>query len=279
MRSDVVVVGGGIVGLCSAWYLRKAGAEVTVLSRDPVPGGDASEGNAGMIVPSHVVPLSAPGAVSQGLRYLTSRTSPFYVKPRLDPEFIRWLWRFWRSCTDSHVAFAAPVLRDQSLESIRLLSELQGEIGDFGWEQTGLLMVYRSEKHREENLRAAELAESLGLRVRRLDADRTLGLEPGLRPETQGSVLYEDDGRVDPSALLARLRAALSANGVIQRDGVCVAALRRNSGSRVEIRLVDGERVDCSAVVLAAGAWTGELAATLGVRVPVQPAKGYSLTF
>lgn len=278
-RSDVVVVGAGIVGLCSAWYLRKSGAEVTVLSREPLPGGDTSAGNAGMIVPSHVVPLAAPGAVSQGLRYLLSRTSPFHIKPRLDPGLIRWLWRFWRSCTEAHVRSAAPVLRDLSLASVGLLTELQIEGGDFAWEQTGLLMVYHSEKYRSENLWAAELAESLGLRLRRLDGPSTLELEPGLRPETLGSVLYEDDGRVNPSALLARLREGLVAKGVALEEGEPVVALERPSGGGVLIHLEDGKKVEAGAAVLAAGAWTGRIAASTGARVPLQPAKGYSLTF
>jgi len=276
---DVVVVGAGVIGLCAAWYLRKEGAEVTVLSRSPVPGGDASSGNAGMIVPSHVVPLAAPGAVAQGLRYLTSRSSPFHIKPRVDPELIRWLWRFFRSCTEAHVARAAPVLRDQSLASVRLFSELQSEIGDFAWNQTGLLMVYHSEKCRGENLSMAELAESLGLRVCLLDADETLEMTPGLRPETRGSVLYEDDGRVNPSALLARLREGLSAAGVLHAEGPGVVALDQRGSGRVAVRLEGGSSVETGAVVLAAGAWTGRLASTVGARVPVQPAKGYSLTF
>lgn len=276
--TDVAVVGAGVVGLCSAWYLRKAGAEVTVLSRTPIPGGDASAGNAGMIVPSHVVPLAAPGAVTQGLRYLTSRSSPFHIKPRFDLDLARWLWRFWRSCTEAHVTHGAPVLRDQSLASLGLLSELQSEIGDFAWEQTGLLMVYCSEKYRMENLGMAELAESLGLRIRRLDAGETLALEPGLRAETLGSVLYQDDGRVNPSALLARLKEALEQRGVVHREGPGVVGLERVTRGRLRIRMDDGDTLEAGAVVLAAGAWTSRLARLLGARVPVQPAKGYSLT-
>jgi len=278
-RPDVVVVGGGIVGLCSAWYLKKAGAEVTVVSRDPLPGGDASAGNAGMIVPSHVVPLAAPGAVAMGLRYLMRRSSPFYIKPRLDRDLIRWLWRFWRSCNRDHLQSAAPVLRDQSLASVRLFTELQDEIGDFHWKQTGLLMVYRTEKYRSENLWMADLAQALGLRVRLLDARESLEYEPCLSEDTLGSVLYLDDGRLNPSALLARLRDGLRASGVTFREGQEVEGLDRVSGDGVQVRLGNGESVTAGSVVLAAGAWTGRLAAGLGVRLPLQPAKGYSLTF
>ena len=276
-RSDVVVIGGGIIGLSAAWYLRRAGIGVTLLSRDPVVGG-TSAGNAGMIVPSHVVPLAAPGAVSEGLRYLLSRTSPFYIKPRLDPELVRWLWRFMRSSTEAHVAYAAPFLRDQSLASVRLFSELQEEIGDFAWSQTGLLMLYHTEKYRKDNLQSAELAESLGLRVRHLDGPGTRELEPSLRTEPLGSVLYEDDGRVNPSLLLARLREALLAGGATLREGADVRSLAKGREGRVQVRLGGGERIEAERVVLAAGAWTGRLARPLGARLPIQPAKGYSFT-
>lgn len=275
----MVVIGGGIAGLASAWYLRKAGAEVTVVCRQPLPGGDASAGNAGMIVPSHVVPLSAPGAVSQGLRYLLRRNSPFHIKPRPDPDLLRWLWRFWRSATEEHVAHAAPVLRDHSMASLRLFEELQEELGDFSWKQTGLLMAYRTERYREENLRMADLAASLGLRVRSLDRKETLDRNPRLRPDTEGSVLYEDDGRVDPAALLARLREGLGRAGVTFRQDSDVVGLSSRSGGGAEALLAGGQVVSGDHLVLGAGAWTGQLVRGLGEWIPLQPAKGYSLTF
>lgn len=276
-RTQVVVVGGGIIGLCTAWYLQKAGAEVTVLSADSSRPG-ASSGNAGMIVPSHLVPLSSPGALSEGFRHLLSRRSPFYIKPRLSLDLLRWLWRFVRSCSDSHVSYAAPFLRDQTLESVRLFSQLQAEIGEFGWKQTGLLMLYRSEKYRAENLETAELAQTLGLRVRAMDAQETRTLEPGLRTQVSGSVLYQDDGRVDPPLLMERLHDALMASGVEVREGAVVERVTTGAGGTPRLQLQSGEEVEAETVVLAAGAWTGRLARPLGVRLPIQPAKGYSLT-
>lgn len=274
-RSDILVIGGGIVGLSTAWYLRRAGASVAVLSRDPVATG-SSAGNAGMIVPSHVVPLSAPGVISQGLRWLLNPASPFYIKARLDPDLLRWIWTFRAHCTSRHVAYAAPILAGLSLASVRLYDELQDTIGDYGWLQTGLMMVYRSEKYREENERGADVAAALGLRIRRLDEAATRAIEPAIRSRVTGSVLYEDDGRVDPDALLARLAAALRVAGVRIEEGVDVRSLERTaSGMRVSTKVGAHE---ADRVVLAAGAWSSRLARTVGLRLPVQPAKGYSIT-
>lgn len=274
-RSDVVVIGGGIVGLSSAWYLRKAGLDVTLVSRDPV-GVGTSAGNAGMIVPSHVVPLAAPGVISQGLRWLLNPASPFHIKARPDPDLIRWLLTFRSHCTDRHVAYAAPILAELSLRSVRLFEDLQAEIGDFGWRQTGLLMVHRSTKYRDDDWRAADVAEGLGLRVRRLDEAGTRAAEPGIRSDVLGSVLYQDDGRVDPDAFLHLASSALREAGVKIEEEVEVTGLSASTGS-VHVATPRGTIV-ADTVVLAAGSWSAALGRMLGSRLPVQPAKGYSIT-
>jgi D-amino-acid dehydrogenase len=272
-RTDVLVVGGGAVGLSAAWYLLRAGCEVRIVSRDRI-GVGASAGNAGMIVPSHVVPLSAPGVIAQGLRWLANPESPFHVRLRPDPDLARWIWRFRAHCTPAHVAYAAPILRTLSMTSVDLFSGLQDEIGDFGWRQTGLMMLYRTEKYRVENLKAADTAESLGLRVRRLDGRGVLGVEPDLRSDADGGVLYEDDGRIDPEAFLSRLAVELERRGVEIRDGVTVRSVGKRIGGTTTVHTDRGD-LGASTVVLAAGAWGGR---TGPVRLPVQPAKGYSVT-
>lgn len=275
-QTDVIVIGGGVVGLCAAHALRRAGREVTVLSRDPI-GQGASAGNAGMIVPSHLIPLSAPGVVAQGLRWLGNPTSPFYIKPRLDLDLARWLLVFRRHCTARHVAHAMPILRDLSLASADAFAALQDDIGDVGYAQTGILMLYHTPKARQESLKQADQAEAAGLQVERLDAAALHALEPGLRTPAEGAVRYHQDGRIDPDALLHRLARALRADDVPLLEGVKVEALEARGDAVTAVRTAQG-LFRARTIVLAAGAWTPLLARTAGLRVLVQPARGYSLT-
>lgn len=270
-QADVVVVGGGAVGLCTAFFLRRAGREVTLLSREPI-GIGASSGNAGMLTPSHVVPLSAPGVVAQGLRWLAKPDSPFYITPRLDVDLMRWLWTFRRHSTEAHVRHGVPILRDLSLASVRLFEEIQDTVGDVAFAPTGLLMTYRTDKARKGVLADAAIAEAAGLDVERLDAAGLRDLEPGLVTPAEGAVYYRQDARVDPDAFLSQLSAWLRDHGVAILDGMEVEAVADGS-----VRTASGT-IRAEAVVLAAGAWTGRLAKPLGGRVPVQPARGYSLT-
>lgn len=272
-RTDVLVVGGGAVGLSAAWYLLKAGRSVTVVSRDSI-GTGASAGNAGMIVPSHVIPLSAPGVMAQGLRWLVNPESPFHVRMRPSSDLARWIWRFRTHCTPEHVAHAAPILHELSTASVRLFAELQAEIGDFGWMRTGLMMLYRSEKGRSGNLRDADTAERLGLRVQRLDASNVRATEPGLRSDVSGGVLYEDDGRIEPEVFLSRLSEALSSGGVEIREGLTVRSVGPTGNGRTTV-VTDAGDFQAESVVMATGAWGGS---TGPEPLPVQPAKGYSLT-
>ena len=275
-RADVIVIGGGAVGLCAAYALQRAGREVTVLAREPV-GEGASAGNAGMIVPSHITPLSAPGVIAQGLRWLLNPESPFHIRPRADLDLARWLWSFRRHATAAHVRYAAPILRDLSLASANLFAEMQADLGDLGFGQTGLLAVYGNAKTRKAVLEAADLAESVGMEVERLDADALRTAEPGLRTATDGAVLYPQDGRIDPDALLRKLAAHLRERGAVIHSGVTVEGFETQDGHITAVR-TDAGPMRAETVVLAAGAWTGRLAEAVGERVPVQPGKGYSIT-
>src|SRR5712671_3600540 len=114
---SLAIIGGGVIGLCTAYYALRKGYQVTLIERGPADHDSCVIGSAGMIVPSHFVPLAAPGMVATGLRMMANPASPFYIRLRLDSGLLRWGWRFWRAATAAHVERAAPLLRDLSLAS------------------------------------------------------------------------------------------------------------------------------------------------------------------
>lgn len=276
-HADVVVIGGGAVGLCVAYYLREAGREVMVVEKDKVEEG-ASSGNAGMLVPSHAVPLAAPGVVSQGLRWLFNPESPFYIKPRLDRALLSWLWAFRGFCNERHVQAAMPVLRDLSLASVDLFADMAALDGlDFCFERRGLLMLHNTEKGHKDNHKYAALAQSIGLDVTELDEEALRALEPGVRSAATGAVYYRDDAHLSPNRFLEGLRAYLAQRGVVFATETEVLGFD-NAGTRLTaVRTTQGA-VAAEEVVLATGSWSEALARPLGLRLPVQPAKGYSVT-
>lgn len=276
-KYDVLIVGGGIVGLCSAFYLQQAGARVLVVDRAQYSEG-ASTGNAGMIVPSHIIPLSAPGAIARGIKWLMNPESPLYIRPRANPAFLKWLWLFQKHCTDSHVQYAVPILRDLSLLSVELLDEMCSLPGfeNVALTHNGLLMLHNSDKAAADNEDLADIAERAGLDIERLNRDETLELEPALKTDMTGSVFFRQDASIDPEKLLRALETRLRAGGAQFEEGE-VTAFERSDGS-VRSVILNSRRIRADSFVLAAGSWTPILTRKLGANISVQPAKGYSIT-
>ncbi len=273
-----VVIGGGVIGICSAYYLARAGWDVTLVEKDDICAG-SSYGNGGLVVPSHSVPLAAPGVWLKGLRWMLSPESPFYIKPRLSPELMSWLWRFRRFCNPEHVRRALPVLRDLSYASLALFRELAAIEGfEFGYHQDGALAVFRTEKGYEEGLKEARLLSEGGVATKILDAGAAGALEPGLAPGVVGGILFPDDAHLIPDAFVRGLAAIVERMGVRLRTGTEVLGFRRAGPRIVAVETTRGD-LQAGEVVLAAGAWSPGLAAALKLRVPIQPAKGYSVTY
>ncbi len=175
-----VVIGGGIIGLSCAYYLQKSGWHVTVVDKSDL-SDSCSYGNLGMIVPSHFVPLAAPGMVSQGIRWMFNNKSPFYVKPSLNPELISWGWKFVKSAMPKHVERSAEYLLELNLFSKKLYEELATQPGfDFSLEKKGILMYYKTEKVGEEEIHLGEKARRMGLDVEALTQEQVQQLEPGI---------------------------------------------------------------------------------------------------
>jgi D-amino-acid dehydrogenase len=278
MSRRVVVIGGGVIGVCSAYYLARAGADVTVVERGDVAAG-SSYGNAGLVVPSHAVPLAAPGVLWRGLRWLANPESPFWIRPRLDPALASWLWRFQRHCTDAHVRRTMPVLRDLSQASLALYEELAALPGlDFGFRRDGVLTVYRTAEGLAGGRHEAELLESVGIGAKLLDAAAARALEPALAPGITGGLHFPDDAHLTPDRFvrgLARVAAGLGVRVQTQTEALGFA----RAGRRLTAVETTRGPLSCDEVVLAAGSWSPGLGRALGVSVPIQAAKGYSVTY
>ncbi|SVE32249.1 uncharacterized protein METZ01_LOCUS485103, partial [marine metagenome] len=177
---EVLIVGGGVIGLCCGWYLSKAGCRVTIIDRDPSRKSACSDENAGMIVPSHFIPLAAPGVISQGLKWMLNSKSPFYMRPRLDPALWSWCWKFYRHSNASHVENSKCLLSAMSLESRRLFLELADEL-DFDLATRGLLMLCQTEAGLEEEAKVAAMGREVGVDAEVCDAVRVRELDPDIQ--------------------------------------------------------------------------------------------------
>jgi D-amino-acid dehydrogenase len=274
---SVVVVGGGVIGLSCAYYLSRAGHKVTLLERGALHHDCCSLGNSGMVVPSHFEPLASPGMVGYGLRMMLRRTSPFGFKPNLDPDLVRWGWIFARSCRPANVERASVLLKDLHMASRDLHRELSIESKDaFELKESGMVMLCQSERALASELKVAEHAESLGLKVRRLTRLDVELLEPHTRVRGAGGVHFLDDCRLNPQALHAWLQTTVEDLGVDIRYGTSVDDVVVEGDKVKAVRSSHGD-LSADEFVVAAGAWSGRLAKRFGFRMPLQGGKGYSM--
>jgi D-amino-acid dehydrogenase len=278
MPSRIIIIGGGVIGLCSAWYAVQRGHRVTLLERGGPDHDGCSFGNAGMVVPSHFVPLAAPGMVALGLKWMWNPESPFYVKPRLSRDLLGWGWKFWRAANAAHVARSAPLLRDLGLASRACFEELAARSGaDFGLVRKGLLMLCKTPHALEEEARTAAQANELGLPAEVLTAPAAAALEPNVRMDIAGAVYFPKDCHLSPSQFMAALRQWLAEAGAEFSWSTEVMSWRAR-GDRVAAVVTSRGEFEADDFVLCGGAWSGTLLRDLGLRLPMQAGKGYSLT-
>lgn len=275
---DVVVIGGGVVGAACAYYLLRGGWNVTIIDRGKF-GQACSHGNCGFVCPSHVLPLAEPGAVFRTLKAMFRKNSPFYIKPRVDPQLLRWLWKFARRCNTRDMLNAGRYRKEMLISSLSLYEELLAEEAiQCEWEARGLLFVYLDSAEFEAYARTDELLErEFGMAARRYERDQLLTLEPALKPEVVGGWHHEIDCHLRPDLLMEGWRKVLLARGAEIRDECELLDFVKSSGRVTAISTSAGE-LSADAFVVATGAMTALLNRQLGVRIPIQPGKGYSLT-
>lgn len=277
MNTDVLIIGGGAIGVSAAYYLARAGVDVTLIDKKTIAAG-SSWGNAGLITPNHSEPIPGPGVLSQGLKWLLDVESPFYIKPSLNPDLLRWLWRFRGYCNRQALDRAVPRLRDMQRASLALFGEIIArEQIDCDFVDDGGLLAFRTEKGLAAGIAHAEHMASFGLRMQVLDADAIHIIEPALHSDVKGGIFHEEDAFLTPHKFVFGLAEAARRQGATILSDVEVQGFARSGG---RITAVAASRGDFhpGQVVLAAGAWSTALARQLGLGLPMQPAKGYSIT-
>jgi len=271
----VVIVGAGIVGLSTAYYLNRRGIEVEVI--DQTKGNDnCSFGNAGYVAPSHLVPLASPGIISQGLKWMLNSKSPFYIKPRADLDLFKWGWLFKKASTSKRVKAAVPILYQLTTESQLLYEQImQEENIEAGYEKSGLLMVCQTPKGLAHEMELLHLAKEYGLQAENLTKEETEKLEPQIKYDMVGSLYFESDAWMTPHVFMRAFVALLRKKGVQFRYNTLVKDIKRQGQKIVHLNTSEG-MITGDEFVITAGAWTSLLMKKLGVSVPLQGGKGYS---
>ena len=276
-HSDVLVIGGGIIGLASAYYLAKEGKQVRLLEKDTI-GAGASYGNCGLIFTSHLVPLCGPGIIRHEIKRMFQGNSPLFIKLAVDVQRFIWFLNFARKCTAAHMAHAVKARAALLKNSKKLYQQLfTDESIDCDWEEKGVLLVFKSKSEMQKYKQTNERLKPFGLDAVSLMADELLRIEPALKKDIYGAWLHEGDSHLRPDKLLPGWRQVLQKMGTAIEENCRVDTLV--AGKR-KIQKAETTAGDFTAdeYVLAAGAWTPQMTRRLKLSLPVQAGKGYSLT-
>lgn len=276
MSKSIVVIGGGIIGLSTAYYLEKEGHKVSVVDKSNFVSG-ASYVNAGYITPSHFVPLATPGMINKGLKWMFSPTSPFYVKPRLNSDFLKWTWAFKKSSTVAKVEKAIPVIKSINLFSRDLYEAIKTSNDfNFHYERKGLLMCYKTDKVGEEEWKIGERGKQEGLGVSHLTPKEVEKIEPKANLNIKGAVYYDSDAHMTPSDFMLEMQVYLKSKGVVFYANEEVKDIEMSNEVISEV-ITNKQRLKADEVVLAAGSWSPLLTKKIGLKIPVQAGKGYRI--
>ncbi len=277
-KSDVLIIGGGPVGLSCAYYLLKSGRKVTIVDAKEIGIGSGS-GNAGHIVPSHIIPLAAPGVVTSALKWMLDPAhSPFGMKVSLDLNYISWLFKFVLACSDFNV--------QRSIEPLNALGQLSAknfaqiiaeEKFDCSYREKGLLFLYKTEKAFRDGRHECEFMQKHGIPVSVYDKSKIREVEPAALGDVIGGVHFTGDAHLNPAVFLKLLSGRVRAMGAEMFEGAAVMGFE-SAGEKVRVAQTNAGEFDAEQVVLAAGALTPSVVKDLKLNIPIQPARGYSMT-
>ncbi len=274
----VVVVGGGVIGLCSAFFLNQRGVDVTLLDAGP-PEQAASHVNAGWIAPTMAEPVPAPGLIATSLRWMLKSDSPLFIDPKMlpNPEFLRWTLRFWKHCNPRDYRASTEAFAAFGASAFALYDRLLDAGVRYEEHRDGLVFAYRSRETMERDYKTFETIRPFGYEITpMMSADDVRQVEPALSDVVQGGFWLPNERSVRPDSLVRGLVAWLREHGVTVLQGKAVSGIETSDGKATAV-IAAGERFPADAVVVAAGAWTPKLLKPLGINMPIAAGKGYSI--
>lgn len=276
MSKEILIIGAGVIGLSTAYHCARKGHRITVIERNGAQRDGCSFGNAGMIVPSHFVPLAAPGMVKLGLKMMWNPESPFYIKPRLNGELLDWGIKFWRAANAEHVRRSAPLLRDLNFASRALFEEFAAQ-NEIGLVTRGLLMLCKTQHGLDNEAKFAAQANQLGVLAEVLDAKKVAKLDPDVTMDVAGAVYFPKDAHFTPQKYMAALQKNCGQAGVkFFWDTEVEKIICR--GQKISAVKTAREEFSADEIILCGGSWSPVIARELGLKIPIQAGKGYSLT-
>ena len=273
---NCIIIGGGIIGLSSAYYLQQEGHRVTVIDQSNMSAG-ASYVNAGYLSPSHIIPLAAPGVMKTGLKWMFNSASPLYIKPRINVDLIKWAWAFNKSCNSDHVNRAAPIIKDITVLSQDLYNDIKRTEGfTFHYDKKGLFMLCQTTKMLEEEIKMADLAKELGLEAKEVGLEDIKRMEPNAEINAIGGVYYKCDHHTTPNEFMKELKANLQKKGVqfCPNEKVLDVDL---IDKKINTLITDRTSYKADEIVLAAGSWSSFLSKKIGLKLLLQAGKGYRI--
>lgn len=276
MVKPVVVVGGGVIGLCCAFSLHRRGIPVTVLDAGPAERA-ASHVNAGWVVPSLAEPVPAPGLIATSLRWMLRSDSPLYIRPRLDPAFLRWTVRFWRACNVRDYRAGLEATAAFGARALELYDALREAGVRYEEHRDGIVFAYRTSEALRHDYAELEPIRRFGFELSPLlDGDAVRDLEPALSESVVGGFWLPRERSLRPDTLVRGLVDYLTEQGVPVHSNTPVSGIE-TTGKRATAIFANGERIPAEAVIVAAGAWTPRLLRPLRVNMPIEAGKGYSI--
>lgn len=269
-----IIIGGGIVGVSSAYYLARSGQNVSLIEREGFDEG-CSTVNAGIIAVGHP-PLPRPGLVKQTLRMLFDPANPLYVPPRFDPELFKWLWNFRKACSYEQFRHSMDALAELGWITGECFDQLVDEEAlDCNYHRTGWIETFITEQRFDQGREEAKLLTKYGYESVELNGDVLREREPAFLDHVLGGIHYTDSRLADPKRTVTEIADRAGKHGAMLRTGKGVKSILTEGGRAVGVELEDGERIEGDSIVIAAGIWSSALAQQIGTPIPMQPAKGY----